>query len=248
MPEISVVIITLNEERNIARCLASVKDIADDIVVVDSMSTDKTEEICRQFNVNFISRKWQGYADTKNFGNSQAKFDRVLSIDADEALSDELRESIKSIKVAQGPRFFRFNRLTNYCGKWIRHSGWYPDTKLRIFDRRKARWTGQIHEILETDNDVKTYFLKGDLHHYSYYSIHEHLERMNSFTDVASKELFEKGFKTGWFKIILKAKLKFLSAYFWRLGFLDGYYGFIVCAISAFATFIKYAKLRQLYQ
>jgi glycosyltransferase involved in cell wall biosynthesis len=247
MPKLSVVIITFNEERNIARCLDSVKGIADDIVVVDAKSTDKTEEICRNFNVNFILHEWEGYSGSKNFGNSQAKYDMILSIDADESLSEELKLSIKTIKDKPEAGFYQFNRLTNYLGKWIRHSGWYPDTKLRIFDRRKAKWEGLIHETLVTGKDNKINFLKGDLLHYSYYSISEHIERMNTFTDTAAGELYKKGTRAGWVKIIFKTKIKFLSSYILSLGFLDGYYGFIICILSAFATFLKYSKLRQLH-
>lgn len=258
MPELSVVIITLNEERNIGRCLESVKDIADDIIVVDALSDDKTKEICSKFNVNFISRKWTDYSDAKNFANQQAKHDWLLSIDADEALSEKLKKSILSAKSLQEAGFYKFNRLTNYCGKRIKHSGWYPDTKLRIFDRTKARWTGQIHETLEIkseersamseEGDIKIKFLKGDLLHYSYYKISEHIERINTFTDIAAKELFDKGIKACWCKSLIKTKIKFLSVYFWKLGFLDGYYGLVIAILSAMSEFIKYSKLKSMYK
>ena len=137
---LSVVIITYNEERNIGRCLDSIKDIADDIVVVDSFSTDKTEEICIPYNVNFIKRSWEGYSLTKNFANKQAKHDWIFSIDADEALSEELKHSIMQAKKIGINQTYEICRLTNYCGHWIRHSGWYPDIKLRIFDRGTSDW------------------------------------------------------------------------------------------------------------
>jgi glycosyltransferase involved in cell wall biosynthesis len=245
MQKLSVVIITLNEERNIGRCLESVKDITDDIVVVDSFSADRTEEICRQYNnLRFISRKWEGYSETKNFANLQAKYDLILSIDADEALSEDLKKSIISINETSDTTFYKFNRMTNYCGRWIKHSGWYPDRKLRIFNRNKAKWTGQIHETPEYDKTINIELLKGDLHHYSYYSISEHIERMNRFTDVSSLELFEKGGKACLFRQIWKTKIKFLSVYFWKLGFLDGYYGFVIAVLSAMSEFVKYGKLR----
>jgi glycosyltransferase involved in cell wall biosynthesis len=248
MPKLSVVIITHNEERNIRRCLESVKVIADDIVVVDSLSTDKTEEICRHYNVNFITQPWKGYSDTKNFANTQAKYDWILSIDADETLTEELSKSILVIKELAEGGFYKYNRLTNYCGRWIRHSGWYPDSKVRIFDRTKAKWTGQIHEKLLFDTDIKVNFLTGELLHYSYYTISEHIVKMNSFTDIAAKEMFESGKKCSFFKLIFKTKLKFLSVYFWKLGFLDGYYGFVIGVLSAMSEFVKYSKLKGHYK
>lgn len=248
MPKLSVVIITHNEERNIRRCLDSVKVVADEIVVMDSLSTDNTEKICREYNVNFISRPWQGYSDTKNFANIQAKYDWILSIDADETITEELSKSILSIKNLAEAGFYKYNRLTNYCGKWIKHSGWYPDSKVRLFDRTKAKWTGQIHEKLQFDKDVKVYFLRGESLHYSYNTISEHIRKMNSFTDIAAREMFEKDKRCSFCKLIFKTKLKFLSVYFWKLGFLDGYYGFVIAVLSAMSEFVKYSKLRSLYK
>ena len=247
MPKLSVVIITHNEERNIGRCLDSVKVVADDIVVIDSLSTDKTEEICRKYDANFISQKWLGYSDTKNFGNSRAKYDWILSIDADETITEELSKSILSAKALDEKEFYKYNRLTNYCGKWIKHSGWYPDSKVRIFDRNKAKWTGQIHEKLEFDTNISVGMLKGESLHYSYYSISEHISKMNGFTDISSHELFTNGKRCSIFKLIFKTKLKFLSVYFWKLGFLDGYYGLIIAVLSAMSEFVKFSKLRSLY-
>ena len=152
MLKLSVVIITLNEEKNIERCLQSVKDIADEIIVVDSYSDDRTEEICSEFGVKFIQQKFKGYVDQKNDGNALASHDYILSLDADEALSEELAASISQVKENWQFDAYAMNRLTSYCGKWIRHSGWYPDRKSRLFDRRKARWTGHlVHERVEVE-------------------------------------------------------------------------------------------------
>jgi glycosyltransferase involved in cell wall biosynthesis len=248
MLKLSVVIITHNEERNIGRCLESVKVIADDIVVIDSLSTDKTEEICKLYDVNFISQAWLGYSETKNFGNAQAKYDWILSIDADEALTEELSKSILLVKEAADTVFCKFNRLTNYCGKWIKHSGWYPDTKIRIFDRRKAKWIGQIHETLEYDRNIKVQHLHGDFLHFSYYTIGDHLSKMNSFTDIAAQDLHSKGKRCSIFRQLFKTKIKFISVYFFKLGLLDGYYGFIIAILSAMSEFVKFGKLRSLYK
>lgn len=247
MTDLSVVIITLNEEKNIARCLDSVKDIADDIVVIDSFSTDRTEEICKLYNVNFISRQWEGYSETKNFGNASARYDWILSLDADEALSGELRASILDLKKKGITNPCKFNRLTNYCGKWIRHCGWYPDTKLRIFNRNITKWEGVIHEELVSSVDQEVQHLRGDCLHYSYYTIADHLRQVNHFTEIAAMDLFSRGKKAGMLKILFSPCIKFIRDYFFKLGFIDGYAGFVICKISAHATFIKYVKLKQLW-
>jgi glycosyltransferase involved in cell wall biosynthesis len=249
MTQLSVVIITLNEEHNIGRCLQSVSGIADDVVVVDSGSTDKTEEICLSHGARFIRQPWLGFAETKNFANSQAKFPLILSLDADEAISEELKASVLKLKEGQSEKpAFRMSRLTNYCGKWIKHCGWYPDSKIRLFNRDTARWTGLvIHEKVTTDPGIEVKQLKGDILHYSYYSIAGHIAQANRFTDLTAEEAFRKGKKANLVQILFKPPVKFIRDYFFKLGFLDGYYGFIICRISAQATFYKYIKLRQLY-
>ena len=248
MTQLSVVVITLNEERNIGRCLQSVSEIADDIVVVDSGSEDATEEICVAHGARFMRHEWLGFAETKNFANSQAKYPLILSLDADEALSDQLIKSIKAVKENNpGNTAYKMNRLTNYCGKWIRHCGWYPDSKIRLFNRENTRWTGLvIHEKLTTNPGIVVKHLDGDLLHYSYYTIAGHIDQANRFTDLTAEEAFRKGNKATILQILLKPPVRFLRDYFFKLGFLDGYYGFIVCRISAQATFYKYIKLRQL--
>ena len=249
MLKLSVVIITLNEERNIGRCIESVLDIADEIVVVDSFSTDKTEEICCNYEVKFIKHAFEGYIEQKNFALQQSLYPNVLSIDADEALSVELQESI--LKVKQNNEFdgYIVKRLTNYCGKWIKHCGWYPDRKLRLIDKRKGHWEGiNPHDMLVLEKDCKISQLRGNMYHYSYYTISDHLRQLDKFTEISSKELFNRGKKATFIKQYLSPVHKFLQSYFFRLGILDGYYGFIVCSISAFATFIKYTKLRSLYK
>jgi len=248
MIKLSVVVITYNEEKNIGRCLSSVKDVADDIVIMDSYSTDETERICKKFNARFFQQKFEGYIEQKNFANSQAKYDYILSLDADEALSPELIRSIKEVKNSTDSYGYTTNRLTNYCGKWIKHGGWYPDKKLRLFDRRKAKWTGYlIHEKVEYAEPVQISHLRGDLLHFSFYSISEHVSQANHFTSIGAKKLFMQGEKAGCMKLFLNPCVKFLRDYFVRFGFLDGYYGYIISRISAHATFLKYIKLRELH-
>ncbi len=247
MTQLSVVIITYNEEKNIERCLDSVKDIADDIIVVDSFSTDKTQQICLSKGVRFIKHKFEGYIEQKNFANAQAKYQHILSLDADEAISDELKKSILGVKNNWLYDGYIMNRFTNYCGKWIKHCGWYPDKKLRLFDKTKGKWTGlKIHEKVELTPKATTFFLKGDILHYSYYTIASHIAQINKFSDIAALSRFEKGKKTNLFKIFFSPVCKFIITYFIRLGFLDGFYGFVISVNSAHSTFLKLVKLRNL--
>lgn len=246
MIQLSVVIITFNEEKNIGRCLESVKDVADDIVVVDSFSTDKTHEICKSYRVNFIQRKWEGYSVAKNFANNLGKHDWILSLDADEALSGELKKSILEWKQLPFPTPSKFSRLSNYCGRWIHHCGWYPDIKIRIFDRRTTNWMGEIHEKLSGINENKILLLRGDCFHYSYYSLDEHYKQAQKYSDIASKEMNMKGKKIFYLMIFIKTAHKFIRNYLIKFGFLDGKYGYIICKITAWETYLKYSKLYKL--
>ena len=247
MEALSVVIITYNEERNIKRCLDSVKRIADNIVVVDSFSTDRTEEICLNEGVNFIQKVWKGYSLTKNYANSQAKHNWILSIDADEALSEELMQSILEIRNnIQNNHVYKFNRRMNYCGSWINHSGWYPDSKIRLFNKQHVHWEGDIHEELQVPSNFKVVHLNGDLLHYSYYSIEEHYKQADKFSAIAASVLFRKGNNSNWLLIYIKAGFKFFRNYLLKRGFLDGYKGFIICRITAWETYLKYYKLKKL--
>lgn len=248
MPALSAVIITLNEEKNIARCIESVMDVADEVLVVDSFSTDRTEEICRSMGARFIPNKWEGYSQQKNFANSMARHDHILSIDADEALSEGLKASILELKENWTRDAYSMNRLTNYCGRWIRHGSWYPDRKLRLFDRTKGLWAGTIHESFALKEGARTGFVAGDLLHYSYYNISDHFRQANHFTDITAQEAYLEGKKAGIFMVLFSPCVKFIRDYVFLAGFMDGYYGFIVCRISAQATFMKYTKLRQLYR
>lgn len=248
MSGISVVIITLNEERNIARCIRSVSGLADEVLVVDSFSTDRTCQIALEMDARVITHKWLGYSATKNFASCQTQFDHILSLDADEALSDELRESIFAVKETWPAEGYTMNRLTSYCGHWIRHCGWYPDRKLRLFNKTRAKWTGdKIHESIAMENGAITKQLRGDILHYSYYSLAEHISQAEKFTDLTALEAYESGKSVSSLKISFAPKAKFIRDYFFNLGFLDGFYGYTVCRLSAHATWLKYRKLRQLH-
>ncbi len=246
---ISAVIITLNEEQNIGRCIDSLSGVAEEVIVLDSFSTDKTAEICQAKRVKFFQKRWQGFSASKNYANDLATMDFVLSVDADEVLSDELRQSI--IEQKKNPVFIAYsvNRLTNYCGQWIHYCGWYPDTKIRLFKRGEAMWTGEIHEELAFSSRVEIKKLKGDLLHYSFPTIASHIGTLNSFSEIAAKEAFSKKKKVSFIlHIILNPLFTFFKKYIFQKGFLDGYYGFIICAISGFANFTKYVKLNELWR
>ncbi|MEO6884160.1 MAG: glycosyltransferase family 2 protein [Bacteroidia bacterium] len=246
--KLSVVIIAFNEEINIERCLSSVKDIADDIVVVDSFSTDKTEEICSKYEARFISHKFDGHIEQKNWAITQALYPHILSLDADEALDENLKKNISDAKKNWQFDGYEMNRLTNYCGKWIRHCGWYPDKKMRLWDSRKGKWGGtNPHDKYEMENkNSRLGFLQGDILHYSFYTIEDHIKQINYFSDIASKALYIKGNKANFTTIYFNPIAKFISSYFIRLGFLDGYYGFVISKISAKHTYLKYKKLQLL--
>jgi glycosyltransferase involved in cell wall biosynthesis len=247
--QLSVVIITLNEEKNLGRCLASVKEVADDIVVVDSFSTDRTEVIAKEHDARFVQHAFEGHIEQKSWAVTQAQFPWVLSLDADEALSEELRRSILAAKQRSDADGFTMNRLTNYCGTWIRHGGWYPDRKLRLWDSRKGRWAGENpHDRYEMDPGSRIVHLKGDLLHYSYHSVADHYKQVDYFTTIAAKQMVARGAKGGLLRRIVNPIAKFLGTYFLNLGILDGVSGFTIARISAYATWLKYDKLRRLQQ
>ncbi len=243
--KLSVVIITFNEEDNIEKCLKSVQNITDEIIVVDSFSTDKTKEICQKYNVKFYEQKWLGYSQQKNYANSLATNNYILSIDADEVISEELEKSILSLTTFDG--VYKFNRLTNYCGHWIKHCGWYPDAKIRIFPKNEVKWVGEfVHETLDIPNGTKLTQLKGDLLHYTTKTISQHINTINNFSGKSAMSKFTQGKRTNLLKILFKSKLKFFIMYFIKLGFLDGYYGYVVCKNSAHAAFLQETMMREL--
>ena len=249
MIKLSVVIITLNEENNIRRCLDSVREIADELVVVDSHSTDRTCEIARTYGAKVVLNTFDGYVNQKNFANGQAGFDHILSLDADEVLSDKLRESIMATKKEFDADGYTMNRLTNYAGKWVRHCGWYPDRKLRLFDRRKGKWEGVIiHEELKLTPGSRLHHLQGDILHYSFHSVADHKKQSEKFTTMGAEADYRRGKKAPLYKIWFGPVAKFVQSYVIRLGFLDGLTGLTICWISAAATHQKYKKLKRLHK
>jgi len=244
MPQISVVIITFNEEKNIGRCLDSVQEIADDIVVVDSFSTDKTKSIALEKGARFVEHAFEGHIQQKNWAITQAVHPVILSLDADEAPDEALCREIKKVKDNWNYDGYSFNRLNNYCGKWIRHGGWYPDRKLRLWDSRKGKWGGiNPHDTFIMDVGSKIGYISGNLLHYSFYSVSQHVLQVNKFSDISSKADIERGKRTNLLQLYVAPKWKFLRDYIFKLGILDGYYGYVVAKISAHARFLKYVKM-----
>ena len=241
---LSVVIITYNEERNIGRCIDSVIDIVDEIVVVDSYSNDKTKEICLKKGVRFIEHEFEGHIQQKNYAITRASYPHILSLDADEAPDENLRESIKMVKNNFDADGYTMNRLTNYCGHWVKYCGWYPDKKLRLWDSRKGRWGGlNPHDKYEMDKDSVIKHLPGNLLHYSYYTRQDHINQIRKFTDILAQSMYVAGRRTSWLGIIPATVFKFFRDYFLKLGFLDGKAGFNISWLSAGASYKKYRKL-----
>lgn len=250
MIKLSAVIITFNEERHIAQCLQSLINVVDEIVVVDSYSTDATKRICADFKVTFVQQKFLGYIEQKNFALSQASYNYIVSLDGDESLSETLQQSIKDLKTEWEFDGYYANRLNNFCGQWIKHSDWYPNKKLRVFDRRKAEWTGiNPHDHIELhDKKAKTGHLKGDILHKTYQSYSEFNQKTEYFSSIAAQAYFDKGKTAPVWRIVWNPTWAFFKAYVLRLGFLDGFNGFVISVQTANITFLKYSKLRELYR
>jgi len=246
MDKLSVILITRNEQANIERCLKSILPIADEIVVVDSGSTDATQYICSKYSVRWHSCEWKGFGEQKNYANSLATYDYVFSIDADEELSPQLCESIRTAKIEGFSGIYSMNRLARYANRWIRHCGWYPDTKIRIWNRHIGSWHGFVHEQLQFNSTQQERLLQGDLLHYSYSNIADHIARANTYTSLVAQQYFERGKRTNPLKMIFAALFGFVRDYIFRQGFRDGIQGLIICSIAAFSTFLKYAKLWEL--
>ena len=245
--KLSAVIITFNEEKNIERCIGSLTEVADEILVVDSFSTDATKEICKRYEVRFVEHEFEGHIQQKNWAKSQAKYDCVLSLDADEAIDEILKSSIVQVKNNWKYDSWKMNRLTNYCGQWIRHSGWYPDRKIRLFDRNKGEWGGQNpHDTFIPINKNDVGFLKGDILHYSFYTKEQHLNQIDYFSTIAAKALFENGKRSSILKSLVKALARFIKTFLIKKGFLDGNAGFTIARLSAYANYLKYVKLKKL--
>jgi glycosyltransferase involved in cell wall biosynthesis len=247
MDPLSVVIITFNEAGRIERCLESVRSVADEIIVLDSGSTDETVQIAEKRGAKTYYEPFAGYIEQKNKALTYASNRYVLSLDADEALSPELIESIRKAKAHFSFDVYSMNRCTSYCGKFIRHGSWYPDRKTRLFDKAKAHWGGvNPHDKVITADNCSLQFLQGDILHYSYDTLEEHIAQNNRFSSIAARAYFAKGKRARYWHFLLNPSWAFLHSYIVCRGFLDGFRGYVIARNIAHMTFMKYYKLMAL--
>jgi glycosyltransferase involved in cell wall biosynthesis len=241
--KITATIITLNEERNIARAIESLR-CCDEVLIVDSGSIDRTVELAQNLGVRVIEAGWLGYAAQKNWAAEQAANDWILSLDADEALSEALEAEIWNLKKS-GPRYdaYTMPRLARYLGKWILHSGWYPDRKVRLYHRSKAKWVGEfVHESVQPYGRVG--HLQSNILHFTCDSLSEHLKTLDRYTTLAAQEIAARRVTVPLYKVFLDPGWTFLKTYFVQRGFLDGHEGLVIAYMAAFYTFLKYSKAR----
>lgn len=241
MNRLTVTLITRNEEENLPRALASL-GLADEIVVVDSGSTDRTVELARQRGACVVEHPWTNFAEQKNFAAAQASHDWILNLDADEVLSPELQAEIRAWK-PQSPNAvaYRMPRKAYYLGRWILHSGWYPDYKVRLYRRDRARFVGSLHESVVADGPLGKF--RGELLHYTCNSLNDHIAKVNFFTSLAARELHAHKRRHWLLPLLLQPPFTFLRTYLFRQAFRDGYQGFLIATMAAFYVFLKYAKL-----
>jgi glycosyltransferase involved in cell wall biosynthesis len=245
--EISVVIITKNEAHIIANTLQSLQGLTDDIVIVDSGSTDETVKICKQFNAVVIETGWAGYGINKNKGINAAKNDWILSLDADEAIDEELKHTLMQLSLPDDTEVFNIRFKNFYCNKWIRFGEWGFDKHIRLFSRKKVKWNNAtVHENLNFAEGVKITLLKGNILHYTVNNLQEYKEKTDNYARMNAKKYFDAGKKPNLFKRYLSPAFAFLQHYIFRLGFLDGKEGFIIAKTTSRYTFLKYQYLKQL--
>ena len=243
--KITATIITLNEERNIARAIESLR-CCDEILILDSGSTDRTLQLAENLGARVFEAGWRGYSGQKNWAAEQACNDWILSIDADEALSEALEAEIWNLKKS-GPRYdgYTMPRLARYLGRWIMHSGWYPDRKIRLYDRTKGRWVGDfVHESVHIDGRVGQ--LESNILHFTCESLSEHVKTMERYTTLAAQEIAARQIQVPLWRVVVDPQWTFFKSYLLQRGFLDGREGLTIAYMAAFYTFLKYAKARNM--
>ncbi len=241
--KLSVVMITLNEEDRIEDALKSCADIADEIVVVDSFSTDRTLEIAQRYGARIYKNTFVDYGSQKNFALDKASYQWVLNLDADERVSELLKKEIQTVKQQPEDQIdtdgFLVKRKNFYMGRWIRHSGWYPDRKLRLFRKDKSQWYGRVHEGLALEGKATP--MEGDILHYTYRDIADHVNRLNRYSQFQAEDIARKK-KLLYLRAFLLPGVTFLRFYAWKMGILDGFPGFVIALVSSWSTALKYLK------
>ncbi|CAN5788732.1 glycosyltransferase family 2 protein [soil metagenome] len=241
---LSISIVACNEEVNLARCLRSAADLAEEIIVVDSGSKDGTIAVAERFGAKVVHQDWLGYRDQKNMALQLCTKPWVLALDCDEELSPELKQSVRdffSDSQSETHDGAWCNRKVWFLGRWITHGDWYPDRKLRLFRREKAQWSGSPeHDYIEMEG--KTVFLRGDLHHYSFPTMNRYIEKINVFSDVFLERQKAAGAKWSLFTNVARPLWRFFRAYVLRRGFLDGFPGLWIAVATAFQAFVRYGR------
>ena len=244
MEKLSVVIITYNEQENIATCIKSVASVADEIVVLDSFSTDRTQLICESLGATFFQHNFDGHIQQKNRVITYASHNLVLSLDADEALSEELAASILEVKRNRQAEGYKFNRLNHYCGKPVWHGGWYPDSKLRLWEKTEGEWAGiNPHDEFFMHKGARIQKIKGDLMHYTFHTYEQHLEQVRKFAFIKAEQAQLKGKKSNYITLLFKPIYVFIRSYFLKFGFLDGFNGVLIAVNSAYGFFLLHVKM-----
>ncbi|MBI5602161.1 MAG: glycosyltransferase family 2 protein [Deltaproteobacteria bacterium] len=242
---LSVTIITQNEEKNLRSCLESVA-FADEIIILDSESQDRTLSIAREFTDKIFQEPWQGFARQKNMAQDKAQGPWILNIDADERVTTELKEEIVSA-IQKGSLYtgFKIPRKNFFCGQWIRHGGWYPNYQLRLYQKEAGSFAQrEVHEQVVVKGKVGT--LKAPLEHYTYDSISDYLKRMDRYSDLSARQYLQEGKKVSWPEILFRTKYTFFKMWILQKGFLDGAKGLVLAILYSYYTFVKYAKLKEI--
>lgn len=246
MPKLSAVIITKNEAMNIARCIKSLNGLVTEILIIDAYSTDDTVQIAKDLGATVVQKEWEGYSQNKNYGNRLAKNDWIISIDADEVITEDLKSHLQQLTLEENT-VYSINRLNNYCGQWIRHCSWHPDWNIRLFNRKVAQWKGDfVHEKLAFRDNVKVVHLKGLLHHYSYQNSTDHWQRIEQYAQLSAQQLFQDGKKTTFVKLWLAPVARILRTYFLKLGCLDGKAGWTISKRTGYLVYRKYQLLKEM--
>jgi glycosyltransferase involved in cell wall biosynthesis len=241
---VSLVVIAFNEEAHIARCLESAVGVVDELLVVDSHSTDRTVEIAQALGARVLIRAFTGYRSQKAWAIDQAIHDQVLLLDADEALSPALREQVRRLPNPWDADAYQMNRLSCLGDRWIRHGAWYPDRKLRLFDRRKVRMGGEDpHDRIEPNPGARVRMLGGDILHFTNGSLYSRVESVNRLSGAAAKALYDRGVRSSLLRMLIKPPMRFIKEFWWQRGFLDGYYGYFIARTSAQYVFFREMKL-----
>lgn len=249
MPKpLSVVVITYNEQQRLPACLQSAVQVADELVVVDSFSTDDTEKIARSFGAKFYQKVYAGQVEQKQYALTKTSYEQVLALDADEVLTDNLIAELLKEKEAGFPFCnYQMNRMTNYAGKWIRHGGWYPDWKLRLWSKKTATWAGKNpHDRVIPNTQIPPKKLRGNLLHYGFESVAEHKARITDYASFGARTLFEQGKSCTLIRAYASAIFKGFRDYVFKLGFLDGKMGLVIAWLSMRSKYLKYKKLHEL--